>query len=90
MKVLSDFALKKTPTAVIGDFNWNYKESFKIKNFLEENDFIQAITEPTHEMGHILDHVYLSRTFPRGKVEVACSPAYFSDHDIVSLHLSLK
>ena len=90
IKVLSDYALGKKPTAVIGDFNWNYNDSCKIKTFFEKNLFQQVITEPTHDMGNTIDHVYLNSLLPSEKVESKCSPAYFSDHDIITLRISLK
>ena len=90
LNVMSKFAFDNMPTAIIGDFNWDYKQSFKIKTVLEENGFNQVVTEPTHELGHTLDHVYLNRFFPRERMEVKCSPAHFSDHDIISLLFSLE
>jgi len=90
IKFLSTFALDKKPTAVVGDFNWDCNKSCKIRTFFEKRKFRQVINEPTHEMGNIIDHVYLNSLVPCENVKSYCSPAYFSDHDLITLQFSMK
>ena len=75
------------PTAVIGDMNWHYPEAHRMKKFMVHNGFEQLIEKPTHDMAHILDHIYINAGLRDMGVEVFQKAVHFSDHDVVFLKI---
>ena len=49
--------------------------------------FTQLVTQPTHDRGGLLDHVWVTADLV-DKARVNQSAVYFSDHDILTIHLS--
>ena len=75
------------PTAVIGDMNWHYPQGHKMKKYMANNGFEQLVEKPTHDMGHILDHIYVNADLSNMGVEIFQKPVHFSDHDVIFLKI---
>ena len=75
------------PTAVIGDMNFHYPENHQMKTYMENNGFEQLIKKPTHDMGHILDHIYVNDYLSDMGVEIFQKPVHFTDHDVIFLKI---
>ena len=73
---------------IVGDFNFVPQEKNVMTRFLETADLIQMISEPTHDMGKTLDHLYISSIL---KEKISCNVAfkYFSDHAALEIQLSV-
>ena len=79
------------PDIILGDFNINAlsNESENFLHFMSENSYSQIVSEPTHILGSLLDHVHVSSSFQCHVHKVQVNPVYFSDHDAVTIDLSL-
>ena len=77
----------KTPTAVMGDVNWDFYEDCKMKKFMETKRFHQLIEKATCDTGNLLDHIYVNEALMSLKVTSQQSAAYYTDHDIISLFI---
>ena len=69
---------------LIGDFNVNPSSTdhmLHIMRPLEEFSLVQKVTAPTHRLGSVLDHVYVSSSFSTTSTLVV--PMYFTDHSAV-------
>lgn len=78
------------PTAVMGDFNFDYLvcHKHKMKLFLEDiMHFYQKIDWPTHESGSLLDQVYINKKMLELNIETQTYACYFTDHDVISLYI---
>ena len=72
--------------AIIGDTNIDFLEKkHKLLEFLDHKNFKQIVQEPTHELGGLLDHVYLNPKLMNDKYQIAQRCTYFSDHDVITL-----
>ena len=73
---------------IVGDFNFVPQEKNVMTRFLETADLIQMISEPTHDMGKTLDHLYISSIL---KEKISCNVTfkYFSDHAALEIKLSV-
>ena len=74
-------------TLILGDFNFNAlcaEQNFILRE-LENWNFKQLIQNPTHIQGGVIDHCYISNTFPIGAVSVSQKPIYYMDHDIIKV-----
>ena len=73
----------------MGDLNCDALDttSNPLTNALLELNYTQIVTSPTHLMGNLIDHVYLSEHFSTSR---CCSTevvaVYYSDHDAVLLN----
>ena len=67
-----------------GEFYQNSQHT--IINLMEDLGFRQHVTEPTTDSGSLLDHVYTNKM---SAVCVKVTDIYFSDHDLISVSLSL-
>ena len=56
-----------------------------MKKFMLEKGFEQLIKKPTFDRGTLIDHVYANQSLIKLNVVAQQDPAYYSDHDIVSL-----
>ena len=87
-----DALLKNTsnsPTALIGDVNWNYaQKSHPMKKFMQDNKFEQIIEKPTHIGGNIIDHVYVNPKMKDLSVQILQKPVPFSDHYALYLKIN--
>ena len=71
---------------LIGDFNVNPSSTehmLHIMRPLEEFSLVQKVTAPTHRLGSVLDHVYVSSSFLTTSTLVVSM--YFTDHSAVVL-----
>ena len=68
-----------SPTILIGDVNWNFFKSSKMKKFMEDKNFTQLIQNPTHE-DNLIDHVYINQQMQDFNVQTHQCPIYYSDH----------
>ena len=72
-------------TIVCGDLNFCAKKhpTHPIKLFLEKENFVQLVNDPTHIEGGVLDHVYVkckgSKTLD--DIQTKMKGCYYSDHD---------
>ena len=73
---------RSKPQLVIGDFNFCYLEnsSNATKKYLEENDFTQLITEPTHIEGNLLDQAHVRDVQQINKYSTEIHSKYYTDH----------
>ena len=69
----------------MGDTNWQYdNDETEMKKYLQNGlHFKQLVNEPTHDQGHILDHIYINDQFKSWNTE----SVYYSDHDIIQLQI---
>ena len=71
-------------TLVIGDFNFCYIEKLTniTRKYLNTQNFIQIVEEPTHIEGHLLDQAYLN-----GHVEAKAEThsKYYTDHKGIAI-----
>ena len=79
------------PTAVIGDINENLlkmpmKEA-KFAKMMKQKGFHQLIKEPTCHTGSLIDHLYVNNAMKALNISSQTDPAYYSDHDIISLYI---
>ena len=70
------------PTIVGGDFNVNMLTSSEEQNtllrFMTDLNFKQVIQKPTHQLGGLLDHVWISaNTILKNQLQTASA---YSDH----------
>ena len=73
---------------IIGDMNICNKKYPKnsLKTFLEDKNFTQIITSPTHLDGGFIDHAYIiNKGHFLESPEVELSPKYYSDHDALCI-----
>ena len=77
------------PTIVCGDTNIDIsKDSGKsFVEFMKKLGFTQLVTQPTHDRGGLLDHVWVTADLVE-KARVIQTAVYFSDHDILTIQLS--
>ena len=77
--------------AIIGDTNIDYlQKKHKLPKFLEHKNFKQIVQEPTHELGGLLDHVYINPKLMNDEYQISQRCTYFSDHDVITLFLPRK
>ena len=72
---------------ICGDLNIHYTEETSnsfVKKIVDEYKFEQLVTDPTHDGGNTLDHVYVSQAL-QGRVVVEKTCSYFSDHDLLTI-----
>ena len=76
------------PIAIIGDMNFDtVEDNHPLKSYLDQKNFTQLVKNPTHERGRLIDHVYVNYML-FSKSPICCqTPVYYSDHDIVTLHI---
>ena len=74
--------------ALIGDTNIDIlTENHNLIDYLLEKSFVQIVQQPTHEHGGLLDHIYINVSLQKKHPFCVQTPVYYSDHDIVSLHV---
>ena len=81
--VLCNSEMNEMPSVVLGDFNIDLEapQHTALSDFMAKHGYCQMITQPTHNLGSVLDHVYFSATLI-GK-PVGVMPCSFSDHSAV-------
>jgi hypothetical protein len=78
--------LTSTKTVVLGDFNIQAGSNKRLANMTSTRGLVQQVEEATHDGAHILDHIYTSKDV---NCVVSLSSVFFSDHDILSLHIKV-
>ena len=64
---------------VIGDFNINFQQMTSLQPMMESQGLSQIVSEPTHQLGSILDVLFTNIT----DYNLANIPVWFSDHHAV-------
>ena len=64
---------------IIGDFNFDTKESNIVTRFMKEKKLSQMVECPTHQAGRMIDHIYVSSEF-MNYIELNVMFKYYSDH----------
>ena len=90
-EILTYLIQSNSPDIILGDFNINFlsEDSSYFLDLMNENSYIQLVSEPTYMLGSLLDHIYVTSTMRTSVLDVKVHPIYFSDHDAVTLELSL-
>ena len=73
---------------IMGDFNIDsLKDNNRILLWLKAQNLVQVVQRPTHIMGGLIDHVWITRDLiPR--VTVRQKGVFFSDHDMITITLT--
>ena len=87
-KALEQTLDRNLPQLLLGDFNFNPKEDNCVSGFLHEAGLSQAITQPTHQEGRTLDHLYLSGEL-KEKIKFDVQFKYFTDHAALQIKLNV-
>ena len=86
--ILEAFITNDKPIAIVGDVNFDFNEDIHpLKSFLLERKFEQLIKSPTHDYGRTLDHIYVNELLMEKNPLSFQRSTYYSDHDIISLHV---
>ena len=77
----------KRKTFILGDFNFDILSAESNLIFTELNNwnFRQLIQYPTHILGGLIDHCYMSDNVDPSLVTVKQKSVYYTDHDLISL-----
>ena len=87
-KILIRFIRGGKDLAIMGDMNIDFlSENHNLTKFLQEKGFVQMIQQPTYESGSLLDHVYVNESLLSKNPSCTQLPVYYSDHDIVFIHV---
>ena len=87
-EILVTFVHTKKDLAIIGDMNIDFMtENHNLVKFLDEKGFVQMIQKPTYESGSLLDHIYVNESLLSKAPSCSQLAVYYSDHDIVFLHV---
>ena len=63
---------------MVGDFNIEARNSDLLTHYFIQNHLVQLVTEPTHIQGRMIDHLWVSKNFP--KLEVSYQYPYYTQH----------
>ena len=88
--LLNNWINNENPTAIMGDVNWNFSEECEMKQFLLTRDFEQLIDKATCDSGNLIDHLYVNQPMKLLNIFSLQQPAYYTDHDIISLYIEKK
>ena len=75
---INEFRKKKFHTMIIGDFNLDAREFDVLTKHFIENDMVQLVKEPTHIEGRVIDHLWVSKNFPKLKLNLEYP--YYTQH----------
>lgn len=78
------------PDFVLGDFNSNALCDIlpPVLTRMNELNYKLLVTEPTHILGGLIDHVYVNNEFHNiENLSVAIIPVYYSDHCAISVQI---
>ena len=75
------------PLLVIGDFNYCFMDdsSNPTRQYLQDQDFIQLIKQPTHIEGNLLDQAYVKDVNHILKYSTETHSKYFTDHKALAV-----
>jgi len=88
LNLLEKWIVNERPTAIMGDMNSNFSENCRLNIFLKQKGFEQQVKEATCETGSLIDHIYINEELKKLNLQAEKSAAYYSDHDIITLHIS--
>ena len=89
-EIFEKWIRKDKAVAVIGDMNIDFLDGrHKLMTYMEKNGFTQLVQKPTHEKGNLLDHIYVNAVLMQKKPFYSQRSCYYSDHDIIVLHVPL-
>ena len=85
--ILSQTTTANMPSIILGDFNDDLlvNSNLRLVELMSSYDFSQLVGSPTTNNGTLIDHVYYNR--PHNSCQVKVIDAYYSDHDIIMVHL---
>ena len=87
---LEEWITLNSKVAIIGDVNIDYPgKEHRFKRFMSGRNFSQLVKTPTHIRGGTLDHIYVSEELLEDKPFSTQRSVYYSDHDVVVLHVPL-
>ena len=90
-EIFEKWIRKDKAVAVIGDMNIDFLDGrHKLMTYMEKNGFTQLVEKPTHEKGNLLDHIYVNAVLMQKKPFYSQRSCYYSDHDIIVLHVPLE
>ena len=73
-------------TLIIGDFNFCYLEKTNnLRNYLDEQEFRQLVSNATHINGGLLDQVYIRQVEGINGAMGMQMSNYYSDHDTITV-----
>lgn len=75
----------KSPCLITGDFNFVPDSKKNISEMFANKNVIQYVTEPTHEKGSILDHLYSSVK----PISIDLHSVVYSDHDAICTEIKM-
>ena len=75
------------PQLIIGDFNFCYlnKSGNPTRSYLENMNFSQLVTRPTHIEGNLLDQAYLGDSNGMLEITAETQSKYYSDHKGIAI-----
>ena len=74
---------------ITGDFNFHRDEKNAFTEYIKKRNFVQVVSDPTHDGGRIIDHCYVPRDIEE-KVHLIQHSSYYSDHDALCFNIDLK
>ena len=77
------------PQLIVGDFNFDTRESNCLETFFNQIGLKQIVQEVTHKEGRSLDHLYLSDEI-KERVKHDVQFKYYSDHAAIQLQMQIK
>ena len=84
-RFLNQIHQRNLPQIILGDFNFDSRESNTLSLYFTEIGLKQLVERPTRMSGKTIDHVYVS---PELKCELTFKSLYYSDHVAICLKLN--
>ena len=79
--------MSEKPTLLVGDFNFDSNERNLLTKFLKKEDYFQMVTNPTHEKGRSIDHLYVLKDLKQKIIFRLVFP-YFTDHAGICIRIN--
>ena len=82
----------RKPVLVIGDFNFCYLHGSpnSTKKYMNENRFLQLVSEPTHIEGNLLDQAHLRDVTGNLESKAEVQSKYYTDHKSINIIIKKK
>ena len=92
IQIIEEIQTEHKPQLIVGDFNFCFMEnsSNQTRRYLEKQNFVQMISEPTHIEGNLLDQAYLRDL--KGELECTAElhSKYYTDHKGLAIIINKK
>ena len=87
--VLDEWICNGRNVVILGDVNWQYDTATTAMGTYLQNvlKFRQLIDTPTHDGGHIIDHIYVNEKLWQENPTVLQTAVNYSDHDLIQLKI---